>query len=196
MGVGYVLSCHGGERVCARGAACQRHWGGCVRHGLGRRDWHAEAVLVSIRWGPTHALLSASLQGAWSRCTPSCAAPCQGLITGALKTLCARLTPCTHPPPFLAGGTVALYAQLCRTMGFSPFGTLRLQDHQQVLAMKSGEAAVGSRGASDPAVPTLALGPKFLGSASAHDGERCGCWLPSGHCPICDPLALWPCIPR
>jgi hypothetical protein len=39
----------------------------------------------------------------------------------------------------LTGGTVALYAQLCRTMGFSPFGTLRQQDHQQVLNMKSGE---------------------------------------------------------
>ncbi|GAX79004.1 hypothetical protein CEUSTIGMA_g6444.t1 [Chlamydomonas eustigma] len=35
------------------------------------------------------------------------------------------------------GGTVALYAQLCRTMGFSPFGTLRKDDHEQVLRMKS-----------------------------------------------------------
>lgn len=38
-----------------------------------------------------------------------------------------------------AGGTVALYAQLCRTMGFSPFGTFAKKDHEQVLNMKSGE---------------------------------------------------------
>jgi hypothetical protein len=36
---------------------------------------------------------------------------------------------------------VALYAQLCRTMGFSPYGTLRKDDHEQVLRMKSGEKA-------------------------------------------------------
>lgn len=42
-------------------------------------------------------------------------------------------------PVLPAGGTVALYAQLCRTMGISPFGTMRMQDHKQVLAMKSGE---------------------------------------------------------
>jgi len=35
------------------------------------------------------------------------------------------------------GGTVALYALLCRTMGISPFGVMRMQDHKQVLAMKS-----------------------------------------------------------
>lgn len=35
------------------------------------------------------------------------------------------------------GGTVALYAQLCRTMGISPYGTMRRQDHRQVLAMRS-----------------------------------------------------------
>ena len=45
----------------------------------------------------------------------------------------------TALPVLPAGGTVALYAQLCRTMGISPFGTMRMQDHKQVLAMKSGE---------------------------------------------------------
>ncbi len=36
---------------------------------------------------------------------------------------------------------MALYAQLCRTMGFTPFGTLKVLDHEQVLKMKSGETA-------------------------------------------------------
>ena len=44
---------------------------------------------------------------------------------------------------------MALYAQLCRTMGFSPFGTLRQQDHQQVLALKSGEIANEGGGGGD-----------------------------------------------
>ena len=48
-----------------------------------------------------------------------------------------------------AGGTVALYAQLCRTMGISPFGTMRMQDHKQVLAMRSGEPGGGGPGAKD-----------------------------------------------
>ena len=56
----------------------------------------------------------------------------------------ALVEPCDEIPPSSAGGTVALYAQLCRAMGFSPFGTLKLQDHQQILALKSGEG--GERG--------------------------------------------------
>jgi hypothetical protein len=49
--------------------------------------------------------------------------------------------PCPLPWPRLrsAGGTVALYAQICRVMGISPFGTMRMEDHQQVLALRSGE---------------------------------------------------------
>eukprot|EP00798_Chlamydomonas_sp_ICE-L_P014146 gene14146-20109_t len=35
------------------------------------------------------------------------------------------------------GGTVALYALLCRTMGISPFGSMKSQDFKQVLALTS-----------------------------------------------------------
>ena len=40
-----------------------------------------------------------------------------------------------HPLLNCAGSMLAIYAQLCRTMGVSPFGTMRLHTHRQVLAM-------------------------------------------------------------
>ncbi len=33
------------------------------------------------------------------------------------------------------GGTFALYSRLCRSMGFSPFGTLQQAEHEQLVTM-------------------------------------------------------------
>ncbi|KAG1655477.1 hypothetical protein FOA52_008672 [Chlamydomonas sp. UWO 241] len=44
------------------------------------------------------------------------------------------------------GGTIALYAQLCRAMGFSPFGTMRMKDHRQMQAMASAANPSTRRG--------------------------------------------------
>lgn len=115
-----------------------------------RDNGHCCWVLINVAWGDEGRAGTLDKQ--------SCAAPAVTLPvhTSALHTSCC------------AGGTVALYAQLCRTMGVSPFGTMRLQDHQQVLAMTSGEGR-GKEG--------WGAGCLGLGRGQAQDGrDRRGAW--------------------